>query len=420
MHWTVRVMTFLLLTGTATAQSPGAVFVGGFGQWTHFDSKWDLDSGLGSTWGWGARVGVFISPSWNLEGDGSYTPANSRAGTSFLGSTRNGVGGDVKASTFTARAVYHFPSTGMRSFHFGAGGVLENFRGANDGAAKVYQLGVNAIGGINLAITPAAALRVDGIANFYPSNGVGFDFGAQVGLQLSQVPRLFGPPASPSLTGAPYAWLGQLDMPLSGTVELGGSLQTSRFDNNGGRAGVSPENSIGFSARVGVFLSNPRWEIEADGYYTPADARLGNAVFARRAARPTEANGSAIAARLLYNAFDTTQTGRRSEFIIGAGVVRTNTKFVGGIGAGNINDTYHYNLGLSGLAGMRFHLANRIAARVDGIFDWMPRNKPSGNINAHLRGGLSFLLGGARSEVMVTPAPTPQPPPPPPPPPPSS
>ena len=135
--WTVGAMTALLLSGTAAAQSPGTLLVGGFGQWTHFDSKWQLDSGFGNSIGYGVRLGAFIAPNWNLEADGVYTPASSKAGKRFLNSTSNAVAGDVKASAFTARLMYTFPIASspigdMASVHVGAGGLLANLRGSTD------------------------------------------------------------------------------------------------------------------------------------------------------------------------------------------------------------------------------------------------------------------------------------------------
>src|SRR6185436_16681275 len=141
--WTVCAMTALLLGGSASAQSPGTLLVGGFGQWTHFDSKWNLDTGFGNSIGYGGRVGAFIAPNWNLEADGVYTPAAAKAGTRFLGACPcvggGAAGGDVKASAFTARLMYSFPIANLPSFHIGAGGVLENFRGPADASPGTYQ-----------------------------------------------------------------------------------------------------------------------------------------------------------------------------------------------------------------------------------------------------------------------------------------
>jgi hypothetical protein len=83
--WTVCAMTALLLGGSAAAQSPGTLLVGGFGTWTHFDNKFGLSTDFGNSWGYGGRVGAFIAPNFNLEADGYYTPASAKTGTSFMG-----------------------------------------------------------------------------------------------------------------------------------------------------------------------------------------------------------------------------------------------------------------------------------------------------------------------------------------------
>jgi peptidoglycan-associated lipoprotein len=218
-----------------------------------------------------------------------------------------------------------------------------------------------------------------------------------------------------------------LDAPLPGTVELGGFAQWTFFDSNAGNGTTAvPGDGLGYGGRLGVFLSDPRWELEGDGWYVPQsnDAR------GTSTSRPTDVNAHAFAARLNYN-FPIGLLGRQSQFIIGAGGTRTSYKFVGGTGAGNIADTYTYNYGVSGLAGIRLGVANRTALRLDGVVDYMPNHKPSANMNIHARAGLSFLLGGARPEVMCTyaglesiPASSPNcvapPPPPPPPPPPAT
>ena len=421
--WTVCAMTALLLGGTAAAQSPGTLLVGGFGQWTHFDSKWNLATGFSNSIGYGGRVGAFIAPNWNLEADGVYTPAKSMAGSSFNGSSSNAPGGDVKASAFAARLVYSFPIANLPSFHVGAGGVLENFRGSTDAGAGTYQYGVNGLAGFNLGFG-GVSLRVDGLVNYLPSNGGKFDFGAQAGLQLSPDLRDLmggGETSNPVTMWAPYVWWDNLDAPLPGTVEAGGFVQWSRFDDNAGRPDAIPKNGLGYGGRLGVFLSDPRWELEGDGYYSPQTNRASPCC---SGAQPTNVNASAFATRLNYNFPIGNMMGRQSQFILGAGGVRTNYKFKGGTGG----DSYTYNFGASGLAGLRLGIANRTALRLDGVVDYMPNHKPSANLNLHARAGLSFLLGGARPEVMCTyaglesiPASSPNcvaPPPPPPPPPP--
>src|SRR4051812_45383645 len=124
--WTVCAMTALLLGGSASAQSPGTLLVGGFVSWTKFDSKWGLNTDFGNSIGYGGRLGAFIAPNWNVEADGQYIPAKAETGGAFAGT--GAPGGDVKGSNITARLVYSFPLGNLPSIHIGAGGVLQNFR----------------------------------------------------------------------------------------------------------------------------------------------------------------------------------------------------------------------------------------------------------------------------------------------------
>jgi len=426
--WTVCAMTALLLGGTAAAQSPGTLLVGGFGTWTHFDNTFGLSTDFGNSWGYGGRVGAFIAPNWNVEGDLSYTPASANTGTRFMGS--GAVGGDVRASALAARLLYSFPLGNMPSFHIGAGGVLENFHGPDEGSPGTYGFGVNGLAGFNLGFG-GIALRVDGLVNWLPSHGGTFDYGAQAGLQFAPDLRSMfggGTMGNGTTMWAPYVWWDQLDAPLPGTVELGGFAQWTFFDDNAGNGTTAvPGDGLGYGGRLGVFLSDPRWELEGDGYYVPQSNDARGTV----ASRPTDVNAHAFAARLNYNFPFASLMGRQSQFIIGVGGTRTSYKFEGGTGPGNIDGTYTYNYGVSGLAGLRLGIANRTALRLDGVVDYMPNHKPDANMNIHARAGLSFLLGGARPEVMCTyaglesiPASSPNcvapPPPPPPPPPPAT
>src|SRR5438477_1356906 len=378
--WTVCAMTALLLGGSAAAQSPGTLLVGGFGTWTHFDSKWNLDTSFGNSWGYGGRVGAFVAPNWNVEADGWYTPAQAKAGTRFLGS--GAVAGDVKASAFTARLVYSFPLGNLPSIHIGAGGALENFRGPDDTSPGTYQFGANGLLGFNLGFG-GVSLRVDGLLNYFPSGGGKFDFGAQAGLQLSpDLRNLFGGGATGNpVMYAPYVWWDQLDAPLPGTVELGGFVQWTFFDSHAGIDNLAvAKDGIGYGGRLGVFLSDPRWELEGDGYYSPQDNDITpNNGYAK-------VNAHAFAARLNYN-FPFRLLSRQSQFILGAGGVRTSYKFK----TASDNDLgYQYNYGVSGLAGVRLGIANRTALRLDGVIDYMPNHENSANMNIHVRGGLSF------------------------------
>ena len=427
-HWTLCAIAALLVSGSAAAQSPGTLLVGGFGQWSHYDSKWNLDTGFGNTIGGGGRVGAFISPQWNLEADGTYTLAAAKAGTRWMGvcpcAGGGAIGGDVKASSLAARLLYSFPAGSRPSFHVGAGGVLENFRGAAASAPGTYQFGVNGLVGVNIGVG-GVALRIDGIANYLPSNGGKFDFGVQAGLQVApDLSRVMGGSGAMGSNYGPIVWWdSELLAPLPGTVEVGPFVQWSRFDDNAGRTNAIPKNGLGYGGRVGVFLSDPKWELEGDGYYSPQTNRA--AVTAANAGnRPADVNAHAFAMRLLYNTPIGSIGGHQSQFIIGAGATRTSYKFKGG--TLSPPEQYTYNYGATGDVGLRLGLANRVALRLDGVVDYLPTHKPSANLNLHARAGLSFLIGGAAPEVMCTyagletiPASSPScvaPPPPPPPP----
>ena len=219
----------------------------------------------------------------------------------------------------------------------------------------------------------------------------------------------------------------ELNAPLFRTVELGGFGQFTWFDDNAGRPNVVPKDGFGYGGRVGVFLSNPRWQLKGDGYYSPQDNDSSTAVCCG-GTWPSQVNALAFALRLNYNFPIANLMGRQSQFIIGGGAVRTNYKFKGGSGLGIAGESFTTDYGASSLVGLRIGVANRTAIRVDGVVDYMPNHEPDANLNLHARAGLSFLLGGTRPEAMCTyaglesiPASSPNcvaPPPPPPPPPP--
>jgi len=394
-RWTACTMTALLFSGTAAAQAPGTLMVGGFGQYTHFDKAWNLDSGLGNALGFGLRFGGFFAPGWNLENDVSYTPASAKTGQRFLGSARNAPGGAVKASALTFRIVRTLPSTSSHSFHIGAGGVLENFRDSSDLGTGTYQLGLNGLAGVTVALG-GLSLRVDGFGNYLPSADGKLDFGVQAGLQFSpDISTIFRRTPN-SATVSPATSSDSLGTPVAGTLELGGFLQYTHFDDSAGRVGANPKSGVGFGARAGVFLMDPSWQIEWDGYYAGRDNAVPFGGGFNPTAAPTEVNAHAFAMRLNYNNGLDVPGGYPGQFIVGAGGVRTSYKFVGGTTKGNVNDTYAYNYGISGLLGARIRASNRTAVRLDALVDYMPNGPPSGRLNLHLRGGVSWLVGGAR------------------------
>jgi peptidoglycan-associated lipoprotein len=426
-RWTVCAMTAVLFGGTAAAQAPGTLLLGGFGQYTKFDNGLFLEK----HWGVGGRVGAYFAPNWNLEAENSYN----RPAQIYAGQT-----GQIWYGPVSARIRYSFPIANAAAFHLGAGGVITGYAGYEPDVptgqdlvnVKLNQRGYNygAEGDVGFSIGMGAiALRVDGIADYMPNGspsvgnggpayGSHYNLRAQAGLEFHpNIESLFGGGTMPGASGpwAPYMWWDEMpEHALPGTLEIGPFVQYTHFDD---KAPGHPDNHIGFGGRVGVFLSDTHWELEGDGQNTKASQKNSSPP-AFQNVTSTDVSYTSFALRMLYNI----PIASAAEFILGAGGVRSNYASESSIT--NIGRAFQYNYGVSGDVGVRFRVANRVALRVDGIADYMKDTK---NLNLIGRAGLSLLLGGGRREVMCTyagleniPASSPQcvapaPPPPPPP-----
>jgi peptidoglycan-associated lipoprotein len=394
-RWTVCAMTALLFGGTAAAQQPGTLLLGGFGQYTKFDDALLLDN----TFGVGGRVGAYFAPNWNLEYDLSYNrPAQEGAGQS----------GKIWYGPLSGRVRYSFPFAGLASFHLGAGGILTSYAGyepSEPTGQKLAEIRSNSRGynyGVtgNLGFTVGlggVGLRVDGFADYMPEGGrVGgtsnatydahTNLRAQAGLEVRpNLASLFGGSSYTESVApwAPYSFWDDLgsDWALPGMLEIGAFAQYTKFDDN---APGRPDDDVGFGGRLGVFLSDVHWQLEADGQVTQG-LQWDQSQFAGDLTYQT------WAVRMNYNI----PIMARSQFILGAGGVRSNYS----ADAPNTGRSFTYNYGVSGLAGLRFGITNRVALRVDGIVDYMPDTE---NMNLIARGGLSLLVGGARREAMCT------------------
>jgi peptidoglycan-associated lipoprotein len=392
-------MTALLFGGTAAAQEPGTLLLGGFGQYTKFDNALNLDN----VFGVGGRVGAYFAPNWNLEWEDSFNkPEQTGAGQ-----------GDHKIwyGPVSARVRYAFPVASMASIHIGAGGVLTSYAGFEPDEPtsaelavrrlnkRGYNYGVEGDVGFSLGKGPIS-LRVDGIVDYMPNGGIiggtsnatydgHMNLRGQAGLEFRpNVLDLFGGGSAMSVAPwAPYTWWDELapgEWALPGMLEIGAFGQYTHFDDN---APGRPKSGIGYGGRVGVFLSDVHWELEGDGQVTPNREREvigvgGNA---------NDITYSSFALRMLYNI----PVANRVQFLIGAGGVRTNYS------ADVVPDgrEFVFNYGVSGDVGLRFGVANRVALRADGIADYMKDTK---NLNLIGRLGLSLLVGGARREAMCT------------------
>ncbi|MEO5580999.1 MAG: peptidoglycan-associated lipoprotein Pal, partial [Gemmatimonadaceae bacterium] len=427
---TVGAMTALLFGGTAAAQQPGTLLLGGFGQYTKFDDALQLENVIGV----GGRAGAFFAPNWNLEAENSYNRPEQRAAGQNPASK-------IWYGPVSARIRYSFPFAGLAAFHVGVGGVLTSYAGYEPDEPsnaelvdlrsnrRGYNYGVEGNVGFTFGLG-AFSVRVDGIADYMPNGGrVGgssnaiyeshTNLRAQAGLEFRpDLGSIFGGSSSMESGAsmapwAPYVFWDELgsDWALPGMMEIGAFGQYTYFNDE---APGDPDGAIGGGARIGIFLTDTRFELEGDGSYAQASRQSG------QAGNQNDINYSTFALRMNYNI----PIASRSQFLLGLGAVRTNySQEADGPAAGQANSQrqFTFNYGVSGLAGVRFGFANRVALRIDGIADYM---KDTENLNLTGRAGLSLLVGGARREIMCTfagleniPASSPQcvaPPPPPP------
>jgi hypothetical protein len=119
-------MAALLLAGPVAAQQPPRVEVGGFAQWTWFDENAGAPNAVPENGlGYGGRLGVFLTPRWQIEGDGYYSPQDRKQTEEFccLGLFPT----QVTASAFALRLNYNVPLGGGRSqLIFGGGATRTN------------------------------------------------------------------------------------------------------------------------------------------------------------------------------------------------------------------------------------------------------------------------------------------------------
>jgi len=366
-------------------RAPGTLEVGLFGQFT---SQADT-FGIENPPAFGARVGAFFTPRVQLEGDFSY-------GTADQKDVPDPVEGQY--STLALRVNYNIPFGLNNAFILGGGVVRSNYKFdldddddvtdiAGDAGPFLHHYGASGLVGLRYGIGPVFALRVDGIAEYHPTPEA-FNLTGRAGLS-------FLLPGSQPMTASEA--MGTMGVSQPGTLELGLFGNFPIFASEWGL-----QNTFGGGARAGVFIT-PRLQIEADAAYSEADLDEGSEEAAEKGLTDESYNYNPIAARLNYNI----PFGNRTAFILGAGAVRSHYQYV-------------YNYGASGLAGLRFALANRFALRADVVGNYMP--EPSA-FDVNLRAGFSAMVGGAQPAeeviaVVPTPEPTPEPAPPPPPPPP--
>lgn len=185
-------MTLMGMGGTAPANFawwdtqpqplPGTVELKGFGQYNYYDSKLGFERGA-SAIGGGAGIGVFLTPNWEVEGDGSYAPPKAKDAVA----TGTPVGTKWDNGNFSLRLNYNMPIGRSSSFIIGAGAVRSSFHPHDNpgtGNWNTYGYGPEGLIGFRLGLANRVALRIDGLAD-YPLGGLStWNFAARAGLSF--------------------------------------------------------------------------------------------------------------------------------------------------------------------------------------------------------------------------------------------
>jgi hypothetical protein len=171
--WTLLAILALFVAAPAAAQKPAAVEIGGFGQWTHFDDNAGRANARPEDgFGYGGRLGVFLSRNWQVEADGYYSPQDRKVTEEFccLGLFPD----EVNASAFALRLNYNIPlgTAGRSQLIFGGGAVRTKyaFRGGNTPDSSMADYGASGLAGLRVALLKHVALRVDGVADYMPNH----------------------------------------------------------------------------------------------------------------------------------------------------------------------------------------------------------------------------------------------------------
>lgn len=142
----IPALVALAFASPAMAQQKGTVELGGFGQFSHMDTPWALKNGFGL----GARLGVFVTPRWELEADFA---------TAHLTGQPPRINTDSKSyQTYAGRITYNLPVAGNQ-FLIGVGLGGESIDGGRDFSLTP---GI----GYRWNLTRTVALRFDALVQY--------------------------------------------------------------------------------------------------------------------------------------------------------------------------------------------------------------------------------------------------------------
>jgi hypothetical protein len=160
--------------GPAAAQTPraGTIEIGAFGQWTAFDENAGRPNVVPEDgFGYGGRLGFFLSRAFQLEADGWYSPQDRDLDESFCCTGERATG--VNASAFALRLNYNVPFGSLMQLVIGAGGVRTNYAfdggTGTDADSSISSWGASGLAGLRFVFAAPLAFRVDGVADYMPN-----------------------------------------------------------------------------------------------------------------------------------------------------------------------------------------------------------------------------------------------------------
>ena len=146
-------LSLAMLATPALAQNRGWLEVGAFGAHSFFDRQYVFDNELGI----GGRVGVFLHPMFQLEGEGQYMDLDVN-GTEFRPNGRQ-----ANYTPLYLRGTANFPvSANGFAFTTGAGITRTSYR-------YTYNWGASGSVGVKIPLMSIAALRIEGVADYLPT-----------------------------------------------------------------------------------------------------------------------------------------------------------------------------------------------------------------------------------------------------------
>lgn len=189
----------LLLATPASGQRRGTVEIGGFGQYTQFDDRVNLDDAFGV----GLRLGAFLAPRWALEFDAARSRAEPESQVFVPGGPPVPCPGTTDCPTkwdytpIYLRLAYNIPVGGRSNVILGAHALRQDYE-------FDHGFGAGGLLGLRVGFTRNLALRLDGLVdwNSVDDAPAGVDdsdvtLTARAGLSLMLHPRAAAPPPPP-------------------------------------------------------------------------------------------------------------------------------------------------------------------------------------------------------------------------------